>query len=553
MNLRENSQAGARDMAQNLNKKTQILNHKTLALLAGMFKMTKNNSTVSMTAPPGSAQFLLRMEAISKAFSGVPALQKVRLEVKRGEVHAVMGENGAGKSTLMKILSGIVQKDSGNIFLGEERAEIRSPKEALDFGISMIHQELNPVRAMTVSENIFLGKEPCYRFTGVINRRKQRELTLELFREVDISIHPDKKMAELSVAEMQLVEIVKAVSYQSRVIIMDEPTSAITGREVAKLFEIIRGLKAKGIAIIYISHKMDEIFRISDTITVLRDGQYIETRPAKDLDHDTLVKLMVGRKISEMFPKRDAAVKQEVIFEVDGLTKRGLFENISFKVKKGEVFGISGLMGAGRSEVMETIFGLRRADAGVIKVHGREVGIKSPANGIRHRIAFITEDRQMKGLNLKASVRDNISLVHLKSFSRFGQILQFKKENAAADTEIKKLRIKTRHRSQIVRTLSGGNQQKVVLAKWLLAGPEIIILDEPTRGIDIGAKAEIYKIIAQLTEQGATVIMISSELEEILGLCDRVMVLYHGKITAEFERTRFNQEDIIKAAMGNLN
>ncbi|HEV2327915.1 MAG TPA: sugar ABC transporter ATP-binding protein, partial [Verrucomicrobiae bacterium] len=425
-----------------------------------------------MSAQRSTEDFLLKMEGISKAYSGVPALQDVRLEVRKGEVHALMGENGAGKSTLMKILSGIVQRDSGDIFLEDRRVEIRSPKEALDLGISMIHQELNPVRAMTVAENIYLGKEPCYPFTGVVNRRKQSDLTRELFREMDVAIDPDKTMANLSLAEMQLVEIVKAVSYRSRIIVMDEPTSAITGREVAKLFEIIRGLKARGIAIIYISHKMDEIFRISDTITVLRDGQYIETRPAAELDHDTLVKLMVGRKISEMFPKRNAAPNGEVIFEVEGLTRRGLFENVSFKVKKGEVFGIAGLMGAGRSEVMETVFGLRRADAGTIKVHGRAVRIKSPADGIRNGIAFITEDRQMKGLNLKASVRDNVTLVNLRDFSRFGQFLQFRKENTVVDAEIERLRIKTWHRNQIVRTLSGGNQQKVVLAKWLLTQPD---------------------------------------------------------------------------------
>lgn len=477
-------------------------------------------------------------------------MRNVKLEVARGEVHALMGENGAGKSTLMKILSGIIEKDDGTIRLNGALADLRSPKQALDLGISMIHQELNPVRAMTVSENIFLGKEPCYRFSGVLNRSKQRELTLDLFRGMDISINPDRKMQELSVAEMQLVEIVKAVSYNSRIIIMDEPTSAITGREVTKLFEIIRSLKAKGIAIIYISHKMDEIFRISDTITVLRDGQYIETRPAKDLNHDTLVGLMVGRKISELFPKI-AATKGEVSFEVEGLTKNGLFENISFKVRKGEVLGIAGLMGAGRTDVMETVFGFRRADTGTVKIHGREVQIKSPADAIRHRMALITEDRQMKGLNLKASVRDNITLVNLKKFSRFGQVLQFKRENRAADEEMEKLRIKTRHRNQIVKTLSGGNQQKVVLAKWLLNDPEIIILDEPTRGIDIGAKAEIYKIIAQLAEQRKAIVMISSELEEILGMCDRVIVLYNGKISAEFERSAFSQEKIIRAAMGN--
>jgi inositol transport system ATP-binding protein len=490
------------------------------------------------------------MAAISKSFSGIAALNDVKLEVACGEVHAVMGENGAGKSTLMKILSGLVKKDGGEIYLNETQVEIQTPKTALDLGISMIHQELNPVRAMTVSENIFLGKEPCYAFCNVINRKKQREMTLALFREMEITINPDRKMGDLSVAEMQLVEIVKAVSYNARIIIMDEPTSAINGREVAKLFEIIRSLKSKGIAIIYISHKMDEIFRISDTITVLRDGQYIETKPAKELDHDTLVKLMVGRKISELFPKVISA-KGEVSLEVEGLTKRGLFENISFKVRKGEVLGVAGLMGAGRTDLMETVFGLRRADVGSIKINGHEVRIQSPADAIRHRIALITEDRQMKGLNLKASVRDNISLASLKNFSRFGQILQFQKENCAADAEIEKLHIKTRGRGQIIKTLSGGNQQKVVLAKWLLNDPEIIILDEPTRGIDIGAKAEIYKIIAELAEQGRTIIMISSELEEILGLCDRVMVLYNGKVTAEFERQAFNQEAIMKAAMGN--
>ena len=508
--------------------------------------------TANSDRTTNSGNYLLRMERISKSFSDIPVLKNVNFKVQRGEVHAVMGENGAGKSTLMKILSGLVAKDRGEIYFDDRPVDIKSPKAALDLGISMIHQELNPVRAMRVSENIFLGKEPCYRYTNVVNRRKQRELTVALLREMDIRIEPDRRMADLSVAEMQLVEIVKAVSYDARIIIMDEPTSAITEREVAKLFAIIRSLTAKGIAIIYISHKMGEIFRISDTITVLRDGQHIETRPAKALDHDALVKMMVGRKISELFPKV-TSVKGDVAFEAEGLTKRGRFENVSFKVRRGEVFGIAGLMGAGRTDVMETIFGLQEKDAGSVKIHGREVRLRSPADAIRYRMALITEDRQMKGLNLQASVRDNITLAGIKKFSGFGQLLQFQKENRAADLEIEKLRIKTRGRGQIVKTLSGGNQQKVVLAKWLLNDPEIIILDEPTRGIDIGAKAEIYKIIAQLAEQGRSIIMISSELEEILGLCDRVMVLCHGKVTAEFERHAFNQEDILKAAMGGLN
>lgn len=509
------------------------------------------NETSAITAAPKAAgDPVLKMTGIGKSFSGVPALRNVRLTVARGEVHALMGENGAGKSTLMKILSGMVRKDAGDIWLAGELADISSPKAALDLGISMIHQELNPVRAMTVSENIFLGKEPCYRLTNVVDRRKQRELTQALFREMEVTVSPDVRMGSLSVAEMQMVEIVKAVSYNARIIIMDEPTSAITGREVAKLFEIIQGLKAKGIAIIYISHKMDEIFRIADTITVLRDGQYIATRPARELDHDTLVKLMVGREISELFPPVNA-VKGAVSLEVEGLARRGKFSDISFKARKGEVLGFAGLMGAGRSEIMETVFGLERADAGVIKVNGERVRIQSPDGAIRHRIALITEDRQLKGLNLKASVKDNITLVNLKSFCRFGQVLSSQKENAAVDAEVGKLRIKLRDRHQLAGTLSGGNQQKVVLAKWLLNDPEIIILDEPTRGIDIGAKAEIYKLIAQLAEQGKTIIMISSELPEILGLCDRVIVLYHGRISGEFARGAFTQENIMKAAMGN--
>ncbi len=493
---------------------------------------------------------VLRMENISKSFAGVPALRTVRLDAFKGEVHVLMGENGAGKSTLMKILSGIYQKDDGSIYLDGKLIDIKSTKEAIGLGISMIHQELSPVRAMSVSENIFLGKEPCHRFFGVVNQKKQKELTEALFSEMDISINPNSKMDDLSVAQMQIVEIAKAVSYDSRIIIMDEPTSAITGKEVAKLFQIIRELKSKGISVIYISHKMDEIFQIADRITVMRDGQYIETRAAKDFDQDTLIRLMVGRTISELFPKVNSQ-KGEVALEVEGLTQKGRFRDISFKVRKGEVLGFAGLMGAGRSELMEAIFGLRKIDAGRIKVNGKEVKIKSPADAIRNKIALITEDRQLKGLNLKASLRDNITLVNLKKFTRFKQVLQLEKENITVDEEIKKLRIKTHNRNQIINTLSGGNQQKVVLSKWLLNDPEIIILDEPTRGIDIGAKAEIYRMIRQLAEQGKAIIMVSSELPEIIGLCDRVIVLYHGSISGEIDRGDFDQEKIISAAMGS--
>jgi inositol transport system ATP-binding protein len=492
---------------------------------------------------------VLRVEKISKAFSGVTALDSVSLTVRKGEVHVLMGENGAGKSTLMKIVSGILPKDAGTIYLNGTSVEIRNPKEALRLGISMIHQELNPVRAMSVSENLYLGKELCYRVMGVVNKREEGARTKFLFREMDISIDPDVNVGELSIAEMQMVEIAKALSYDSQIIIMDEPTSAISGREVAKLFEMIRKLTSRGIAIIYISHKMEEIFQIADRITVLRDGAYIETRPAAEFDRDTLVRLMVGRAIGELFPKA-AAAKGPVALEVEGLTLEGKFRDISFSVRKGEVLGFSGLMGAGRSEIVETIFGLRQATSGAIRVHGCSVRITSPADAIRHRIALITEDRHRTGLNLKGSVKENITLVSLKKFTRFNQVVEQAKEKCAVDEEMQKLRIKARHRDQCVNTLSGGNQQKVILAKWLLNDPEIIILDEPTRGIDIGAKAEIYRIMSRLTEAGKAIILVSSELQEVLGMCDRVIVLSHGRVTGEFERPEFDPEKIMNAAMG---
>jgi inositol transport system ATP-binding protein len=497
-----------------------------------------------------SNDFVLRMEGISKSFSGSPVLNSVDLNVVRGEAHALMGENGAGKSTLMKILSGIYQKDEGRIFLNGKQVNIKSAKEALALGISMIHQELTPVPEMTVSENIFLGKEPSFPIMWIVDRKKQRELALSLFRQMDISIKSDTRMRDLSVAEMQLVEIAKAVSYNSRIIIMDEPTSAITAVEVAKLFEIIRNLKSKGITVIYISHKMEEVFQIADSITVLRDGQCIETRPAEEFDQDTLVKLMVGRTINEMFPKVNSK-KGSVALEAEYLTSKEKFRDVSFSVRKGEILGFAGLLGAGRSEVMEAIFGLRRLDSGKIKVNGKELHVQTPEDAVRNRIAFVTDDRQLKGLNLKASVKDNITLAKLESFTRLKQIIRRREENSAADEAIERLRIKIRHREQIVGTLSGGNQQKVVLAKWLLYDPEIIILDEPTRGIDIGAKAEIYKIISGLSEDGKIIIIVSSELQEIIGMCDRVIVMYHGTISGMFDRSEFDQEKIINAAMGH--
>jgi len=491
----------------------------------------------------------VRLEQIEKSFGGVPALRKVKLEVAAGEVHALMGENGAGKSTLMKILSGLCQPDAGTISIHGSPVRIDSPKRALDLGISMIHQELSPVRAMSVASNIFLGKEPCHRFLWAVNSKRQREMTRALCAEMDLALDPDAIVGDLSVAEMQLVEIVKAVSYRSSIIIMDEPTSAIGAREAENLFALIQRLKSRGIAIIYISHKMDEVFRIADSITILRDGHYIDSRPAAELDRDTLVRLMVGRSISELFPPLPPE-PGKIALEVRGLSQTGVFRDISFAARQGEILGFAGLLGAGRSAVMEAIFGLRRLDSGQITVAGKAVNIDAPATAIREGIAFITEDRQASGLNLKGSVRANLTLMGLKRFCRFGQILNLKVEKAAAAKAMQQLDIRAQSLSQPAGTLSGGNQQKVVLAKWLANDPAVIILDEPTRGIDIGAKAEIYRIIAQLAQTGKTILLISSELEEILGLCHRVVVLHQGAVSAVFERSAMTQESIMRAAMG---
>ncbi|MEJ7766559.1 MAG: sugar ABC transporter ATP-binding protein [Chitinophagaceae bacterium] len=492
--------------------------------------------------------YKLKIEKVSKSFFGVQALHAVDLYVKHGEVHALMGENGAGKSTLMKILTGIYQKDEGSVFINGVLTNITDPKTALDAGISMIHQELNPVMNMTVAENIFLGKEPCYGRTGIINKKKLHELASSLLKETGISIDPNARVGDLSIAEIQMIEIVKAVSYNAGIIIMDEPTSAITSREVVKLFEMIQSLKAKGVSIIYISHKLDEIFEIADTITVLRDGQYIDTKPAKDFTAASLIKIMVGRDITGLFAKETSHMG-EVAFEVSGFSKNGIFENASFKVHKGEIVGFAGLLGAGRTELMETIFGLTRRNSGQIKINDKEVNIDTPRDAVKNGLALITDDRKLKGLNLKGSVKTNVTLSNLHNYCKAGQIIMHKKESQVADQQIRSLTIKTLGRNQLVGTLSGGNQQKVVLSNWFLTNPQILILDEPTRGIDIGAKQEIYNIIHQLAQQGKAIILISSEMPELLGLCDRIIVMHNGNITGSFDKGEFNPELIVRAAM----
>ena len=493
--------------------------------------------------------YVLEMKDICKSFPGVKVLDGVTLCVRPGEVHALMGENGAGKSTLMKILMGIYKADSGTILLDKKAVVIQGPKDAMSKGISMIHQELNTLLDMEVSENIFLGREilkaGLEKFR-IVDQSKMREEAKKYFDEMKINIDPKALMRTLSVAQMQLVEIVKAISLNSKIIIMDEPTSAITEKETAVLFQQIEKLKKKGVAILYISHKMDEIFKIADTITVLRDGEWMGTKLSKELDDNSLIKLMVGREITEIYTKEKAEIT-DTILEVKNLSRGTKVRNVSFQVRKGEVLGIAGLVGAGRSELVETIFGLYQKTEGEVRINGQKTEIKNPSQAIRNKIALITEDRKLTGLNLKASVKNNISLVSICDLSKAG-IVDKNKENRVAEQYIKELKIKTPSKNSLVCNLSGGNQQKVVLAKWLLGNPDIIIFDEPTRGIDIGAKREIYLLINKLAKEGKAVIVISSEMSEIMGISDRILVMCGGKLTGEVPREQFSQEKILSYA-----
>lgn len=493
-----------------------------------------------------SMEYVLELKNIYKSFPGVKVLEDVTLQVRPGEVHALMGENGAGKSTLMKILMGIYKADQGSIFLEGKETAMHGPKDAMSKGISMIHQELNTVLDMEVAENVFVGRELLKKGMEklkIVDIARMREETGRYFREMNIDIDPRAKMRTLSVAEMQLVEIVKAISLNSKIIVMDEPTSAITEKEAAVLFTQIERLKKQGVAIIYISHKMDEIFRISDTITVLRDGQWIGTKPAKELDNDMLIKMMVGRELTDIYPK-DPVEIGDVILEVKNLSRGKKVRDASFSLRKGEVLGIAGLVGAGRSELVETIFGLYPKTGGQIFLHGKEVHIKNSADAIKNKMALITEDRKQTGLNLIVSVKENIASVSIGKLSTHG-IVNDKKINEVSEKYIKELKIKTPDGNAIVGNLSGGNQQKVVLAKWLLDEPDIIIFDEPTRGIDIGAKRDIYLLINNLAKEGKAVIVISSEMAEVMGICDRILVMAEGRINGEVRREEFSQEVIM--------
>ena len=490
---------------------------------------------------------VLVMEGISKSFPGVKALNNVHLTVRRGTVHALMGENGAGKSTLMKVLIGMYIPEEGEITFQGRKVKFDNTRQALKVGISMIHQELSPEPYMTVSENIFLGREPK-RF-GLIDKKKMVADTRALLERLGINISPNIVMRDLSVANTQMVEIAKAISYDASLIIMDEPTSAITEREVAQLFGMIRSLKEKSVSIIYITHKMDEVFQIADDITVFRDGRHISTLPAAATDRNSLIAMMVGRELTNLFPKENATIG-EVILSVRNLTRNGIVQDVSFDLRRGEILGLAGLMGAGRTEVIEGLFGVKPLDGGEITIKGKPVRIRSPHDAIKHGMALLTEDRKLTGIMGVLPVRDNMMVASLGNYTK-GGLLNKRIINETCAREKNRLELKTPSMDQVIKLLSGGNQQKVLVSRWLLTVPDILILDEPTRGIDVGAKSEIHRLMSKLAQEGKAIIMISSELPEILGMSDRVLVMHEGRVGGEFERQEATQENIMRAATGH--
>ncbi|TLG81384.1 sugar ABC transporter ATP-binding protein [Vagococcus zengguangii] len=475
------------------------------------------------------SDFLLEMNGITKEFPGVKALDNVTLKVRPGSVHALMGENGAGKSTLMKCLFGIYHEDAGDIIIDGKQEKIMSSKQALDIGISMIHQELHPIRFRPVMENIWLGRFPKKGLA--IDHREMAKKTVELFKDVDLDIHPETLAGDLSPSNLQLVEIAKAVSYNSKIIIMDEPTSSLTENETKHLFEIIKRLQAKGCAIIYISHKMEEILKISDEVTIMRDGKKIGTWFSKDLTTDMIISKMVGRDMTNLFPEKKYVPQTDNILEIKDFTSTDTksFKNINFELKRGEVLGIGGLVGAQRTELVEAIFGLRSIEKGELIKDGEPINIQSPQDAIAHKLALLTEERRATGIFGILSVLDNTVIVNQKKYTSKGVLVESKRYQSAEQSN-KELRTKTPGLDELIQNLSGGNQQKVLLARWLLTDPDILILDEPTRGIDVGAKFEIYTIMQQLVSQGKSIIMISSEMPELLGMSDRIMVMAEGRL-----------------------
>jgi methyl-galactoside transport system ATP-binding protein len=495
---------------------------------------------------------LLKIEGVDKSFSGVQVLKNVHLEVAPGSVHALMGENGAGKSTLMKCLFGIYRQDSGRFFLDGQEFNFTDPKHALENGVSMVHQELNQVVQRTISDNIWLGRYP--RKGLFIDEKEMRKRTLELFKTIDIHLDPDTDLAKLSVSQRQMVEIAKAISYDAKIIVLDEPTSSLTLKETRLLFQIIKSLKDKGVSVIYISHKMDEIFEICDEVTVLRDGNYIGTETISDIDMDKLVSMMVGRDLEDRFPPK-TNVPGEVHFEVRNLSTRfhPMIRDINFMVRRGEILGVAGLVGAGRTEMAESIFGVRTRESGEFFIDGKLVDISTPEKAKNLHMAFLTEERRQTGIYPVADITFNSTIANIQSYTNKVGWLQDKLLVDDTEEQIRRMRIKTPHRHELIRALSGGNQQKVIIGRWLLTSPDILILDEPTRGIDVGAKYEIYQLIIDLANQGKSVIMISSEMPELLGITNRIMVMSNGEISGILETEKTDQTEIFNLAMKNLN
>ncbi len=494
------------------------------------------------------SEALLRMEGISKTFPGVRALDCVSLTLERGSVHALMGENGAGKSTLMKCLFGVHAPDSGEIYLEGTPVRFSNPKEALLGGVAMVHQELNQALKLTVAENMWLGRFPKYsQFFPFVNEREMNRKTKKFFDELGIKVTPERKMEELSVSERQMAEIAKAVSYNAKIIVFDEPTSSLTEREAERLFEIIDMLKRRGCGIIYISHKMAEILRISDTVTVMRDGKHIATEPASQMTTDKIIRLMVGRELVSRYPERKRS-SGEVLFEAEGLSgEYSRLREASIRLMSGEILGIAGLDGSGRTELLEGIFGLSRLASGRLRLRGKEIRNRNPREAIKNGFALLTEERRATGIFGILDICENTVISSLKKYSK-GPFVSDSKAIGATDRNIKRLRVKTPSQKAKIKNLSGGNQQKVILGRWLLTEPDVLLLDEPTRGIDIGAKYEIYALLGELAADGKGIIVVSSEMPELLGICDRIIVMSGGRVAGEVDARNTTQEKIMELA-----
>ncbi|MGT2958135.1 D-xylose ABC transporter ATP-binding protein [Streptococcus bovimastitidis] len=486
------------------------------------------------------------MRDISKSFGNNKVLEKIDLSIESGQIHALMGENGAGKSTLMNILTGLFPATSGQIFIDGKEMTFANPQEAEEFGISFIHQEMNTWSEMSVLDNLFLGREIKKGF-GILDKKTMTLKAKEAFKRLEVDIPLNKAIGELSVGQQQMIEIAKCLLTKVSILIMDEPTAALTERETGNLFRVIRSLKNEGVGIIYISHRMEEIFKITDLVTVMRDGLVVDTVPTAETNPHQLVQKMVGRELNDFYPEKTATIG-DVAFEVKNLSGQG-FEDVSFSVHKGEILGFSGLMGAGRTEVMRALFGLDTKKAGSVIIDGQEVDIKNPAQAIAKGIGFLTEDRKDEGLILDFSIQDNMTLPSTKEFSKKG-FFDEKTSKTFSQQLIDRLRIKSGSPQLPVGNLSGGNQQKVVLAKWIGIAPKVLILDEPTRGVDVGAKREIYQLMNELAERGVPIVMVSSDLPEILGVSDRIMVMHEGRIKGQLSREEATQEKVMQLATG---